>query len=441
MSNAHAEEPPAKVAATLASPVKSHPAFRLLIGCYVVISIVFGGIAIANSILPGKSMKDYWVWLETGQRMFHGQPIYPASGEKFDFMYPPTAAALLAPVSALGRVGIVIALATITALAWLASVRLAVRLAAPHERSRNLLLYALPSLIVIVFVWSNFHIGQPSLVILALLLGAFAALQVKRETLAGALVAIAAGIKAFPFIAILYLLYRRYWIAAASMIVSLALLVLVLPAVFRGFGNAIADLQTWASGMLFKYDESGVAQRPGRSNSWKNQSIFGLANRTLRRVDADAQFKAHTPVYVNVADLGFKTVNRIIIAIGLLLGLVYLAVMPRHGARTGESDGIEFALFILLMLMFTPLSFGYLFVSLLYPFTVLIARLLVRPEWRLLISGGMAVLLLLISIPMQIRAQMYGNYFFASLSLFIGLATELWMLKRRAAPALQPTAR
>src|SRR6059058_950183 len=92
---------------------------------------------------------------------------------------------------------------------------------------------------------------------------------------------------------------------------------------------------------------SGLAGAiPGRT------SRSSASNRTLRRVDADAQFKAHTPVYVNVADLGFKTVNRIIIAIGLLLGLVYLAVMPRHGARTGESDGIEFALFILLMLMF-----------------------------------------------------------------------------------------
>jgi hypothetical protein len=189
--------------------------------------------------------------------------------------------------------------------------------------------------------------------------------------------------------------------------------------------------------MLFKYDESGVAQRPGRSNSWKNQSIFGLANRTLRHVDANEQFNAHTPVYVNFADLGFKTVNRLIIVVGLILGLVYVAVMPWRNARTRETDAIEFALFILLMLMFTPLSFGYLFVCLLYPFTVVLARLLKHQKRSLLIAGAIALVLLMLSIPMQIRAQLYGNYFFASLALFIGLALELWQLKRMRTAAEQ----
>ena len=42
------------------------------------------------------------------------------------------------------------------------------------------------------------HLGQPSLVLLALLLGAFVALQEKRNLLAGSLIALAAAIKAFP---------------------------------------------------------------------------------------------------------------------------------------------------------------------------------------------------------------------------------------------------
>jgi hypothetical protein len=85
------------------------------------------------------------------------------------------------------------------------------------------------------------------------------------------------------------------------------------------------------------------------------------------------------------------------------------------------------------MLMFTPLSFGYLFACLLFPFTVLIARALQRPARHLLIAGGIAVLLLLVSIPAQRSAQLYGNYFFASLSLFVGLALELWQEKRAGA--------
>ena len=122
----------------------------------------------------------------------------------------------------------------------------------------------------------------------------------------------------------------------------------------------------------------------------------------------------------------------IIVGAGLLLGLVYLAVMPRRNARRRETDALEFALFILLMLMFTPLSFGYLFACLLFPFTVLIARVLQFPARHLLITGGMAALLLVATIPAQRTAQLYGNYFFASLILFVGLAVELWQLKRQA---------
>src|SRR5205085_3177474 len=103
--------------------------------------------------------------------------------------------------------------------------------------------------------------------------------------LAGALVAIAAAIKAFPAIAIVYLIYRRYWLAAASFVLTLVFLLIVLPIPFRGWDLAKQDLQRWSNGMLFKYDENGVGQRLGRSTSWKNQSIWGVANRLLRHVE------------------------------------------------------------------------------------------------------------------------------------------------------------
>ena len=55
--------------------------------------------------------------------------------------------------------------------------------------------------------------------------------------------------------------------------------------------------------MLFKYDETGVGQRPGRSTPWKNQSIWGVANRLVRHVDYDHKYEPHEPVYANFADL------------------------------------------------------------------------------------------------------------------------------------------
>ena len=350
-------------------------------------------------------------------------------------MYPPTAALLLAPISLLGQLGLIIALVLVNAAAWTASIVLSVRLATGSWRRPDLRLYAIPSLLIVVYAWSNFHIGQPSLLLLALFLGAFVALQSRRGALAGGLLAFAAAIKAFPAITIVYLLYRRCWIAAASLLLSLAFLLIVLPAPFRGMAQAQTDLQRWTSGMLLKYDDGGVAQRPGRSNSWKNQSIFGVANRLLRPIDANDRFGPHTPVYANVADLGFRAVNGIIVGAGLLLGLVYIAVMPRRARRTTETDALEFALLLLLVLLFTPLAFGYLFACLLYPFTVIVQRSVSRPSRRLLVLSGSAVLLLALTIPWQQTAQTYGNTFFATLILFGALAWELWDLKRDRAGA------
>ena len=421
--------------------LKSRRAHQVALGLFIVVVAGFAFIAIANALIPGKSIKDYELWFDTGQRMLHGEPIYPLKRSgKFPFMYPPTAAALLAPVSLLGQTGLVVALLGVSVVAWFACIMLAARLASGSWERQNVLIYVVPSAIVAVYAWSNFHIGQPSLVLLALLLGAFVTLQEKRQILAGALIALAAGIKAFPFIAIAYLIYRRYWIAIASLIVSLAVLLFLFPAIFRGFSSAATDVQRWTQGMLLKYDEEGVAQRPGRSNSWKNQSIFGLANRLLRRVDADDQVNEHTPVFVNLADLGFRTVNRIIVGAGLILGLIYVAVMPRRDMRTRRTDALEFALFILLMLMFTPLAFGYLFVSLLYPFAVLVQRWLETGRRELLIGGVAAVALLALAIPFQRPAQLYGNSFFATLLLFGLLACELWREKGEISAGVVATA-
>ena len=403
----------------------SQAAFRAMLWTFAGVLLVYSAVPIANALL-GESIKDNAVWYETGQHVLRGEQIYPTRDQHFPFMYPPPAALLLAPVSLLGQTGLVVALVLLNIAAWIASILLSVRLATGGWRRQHLLVYAIPNLLISVYAWSNFHLAQPSLLLLALMLGAFVALPQRRGALAGALFALAAAIKAFPLLALIYLIARRSWVAAASLLISLTFLLIVLPTPFRGFEQARTDLQRWTEGMLLKYDDKGVAQRPERSNSWRNQSIFGVANRLLRPIDADDdRFVAHTPIYVNVADLSFSTVNRIILGAGLLLGLIYLAVMPRRGQRTIETDALEFALFFLLLLLFTPLSFGYLFASLLFPFTVIVSRLQERPNRRLLACLIACVALLALTIPFQKMAQAYGNTFLATLILFCGLALEL----------------
>jgi len=166
---------------------------------------------------------------------------------------------------------------------------------------------------------------------------------------------------------------------------------------------------------MLKYSEVTVGQRPMRSYTWKNQSLIGVSNRLLRHVDADAASAPHQPVYVNFADLNFRVVNAIIISIALALGILFTGAMPQRGMRTAESDAIEFALLLLLMLMVTPLSFGYFYSWLMLPLAVITQRVLAGKSSAVLWWSLPALALLALGIPFPRGAQLYGNTFSATL--------------------------
>jgi hypothetical protein len=400
---------------------------------FIVTAVAFSAVPLLH-YFRGRSILDYKLWYDTGKHVLAGDEIFLVRSGKYDFMYPPSCALFLATASLLGQAGLILLLVAINSAAWFSSARLAAVLANGHRFVNNVWLFLIPSLLVIVYIWSSYHLGQPSLVLLALMLGASVALRAQREVSAGALIALAAAIKAFPVIAIIYLIYRRYWKAALSVVATLTFLLLILPAPFRGFERAWRDLEKWSSGML-KYDAATVAQRPMRSYTWKNQSLVSVTNRLLRHVDADAASAPHTPIYVNLADLRFRTVNAIIISVALALGMLFITVMPQRGMRTAESDAIEFALLLLIMLMITPLSFGYFFSWLMLPFAVITQRMLAGKGWALLWWSVPAVAILALALPFPRGAQLYGNTFFATLLLFLALAVDLLRCKRQSRQA------
>jgi hypothetical protein len=285
---------------------------------------------------------------------------------------------------------------------------------------------AIANLIVMPFVWSSYHLGQPSLLLLALMLGAFVSLQRERRILAGILVALAVAIKAFPLLAIFYFIYRRCWTAAISLIISLVILLFLLPIPFRGWQHTLNDVREWQRGML-RYEESGIAQRSARGYSWKNQSIFGVANRLLRRVSVDDE--PNPPAYANLANLDFKTVSTVIVAIALLLGFSFVWAMPRQLA----GDEREFAALLILILVFTPLAFGYLFVWLVFPLATVIKGVLVGDNSTSLFWLLLAVALLAMTAIAPRLAQIYGSLLFAALTLYLALAAELRRQQRLVA--------
>ena len=147
---------------------------------------------------------------------------------------------------------------------------------------------------------------------------------------------------------------------------------------------------------------------------------------------------------VNVLDLDFRTVTAITLAVMLGLCLFFMAVMPARRRRTDETDALEFALVTLLTVIFSPLSFNYAYVWLLYPTTLALHRVssepAAAPRHRLKVAWLAAVLLIpALAIPMPQVAQACGNLFVPALLLVFGLGAMLRAAgRRRPEPAEVP---
>ncbi|VTT99986.1 hypothetical protein : Uncharacterized protein OS=Isosphaera pallida (strain ATCC 43644 / DSM 9630 / IS1B) GN=Isop_2848 PE=4 SV=1: DUF2029 [Gemmataceae bacterium] len=407
---------------------------RRLLAAFAVLVVLFSSLPISHSLRPNGHPKDYPLWYETGQKVIRGEQLYPP-GEVFPFMYPPIAAVLLAPLSALGPVAMVVALTAINSLVWLGCAFLSAYLLTGRALGRHPLLYLVPVCCSAPFAFDTYHLGQVNLLLLFVMLGAFACLRAGREWGAGALVALAVGIKAFPLMAAGYLVYRRHWVACASLVVSLGVLFVAVPFAVRGPNQGAEDLKVWAGGMLFKYDNGSIGQRTGRAYSWKNQSLVGMANRLLQHKSADEDTTRN--FYVNVADLDFRATTAVIVGVALAICLFYIGVMPRHAHRTPESNAIEFGMLLLMILLFSPYSFGYFFVWLLYPFAVLVHRWQKAPPGsadrrRLATVFAVCVALPALTLVHQRTAEAYGNFFFTTLILLGTLGWQLNKLKHAA---------
>ena len=256
----------------------------------IVTMVVFSAIPMVN-LAWEMPTKDYGLWYQVGLAEWQGLDVYPRpeTGRLFPFMYPPSAAAMLGMLRPMGPAGMMITLVAVNSASWIACILLSAWLAAGPGGRRHPLVLIVPTLSVIVLIHNIYLLGQPNLMLLALVLGAFACLRLGRGVAAGALVATAAAIKAFPILVLGYLVYRRMWKATIATVAVLAAWLLIAPLPFRTPAQAVNDVSVWTRGMLFTYNTHGIAQRPLRSYSYKNQSIMAVMHRLLRDFPADGE--------------------------------------------------------------------------------------------------------------------------------------------------------
>jgi hypothetical protein len=396
-----------------------------LICCIVLTADVLG-----PEIWGHGKTKDYPLWFWAGQQVLQGKDLYPSGPNAyFEFIYPPLSAILLAIPSYFGKIALYLCLSVLNAAAWWMTARLSNAMTR-SERTPSPLLFELPSILTLSSIFDMFDLGQPNLVLLAMMLFGFWLLLHDRPWMAGSMFALATAIKVFPVAVLPYLVWRRRWASVASMVVFLGVFLFVVPAPVRGFQHNVSELRTWFQGMVGSSSEQGFGQRGEQNWSWVNQSIISMTHRLTRPVNYNQDNPARPPRYMNLLDLDFKTANWVVLAISLAIGLGYVAVMPPRDRITPRSNAEELGILFCLMTVASPLARQYYFMWLFFPMTVLIHRAAFdpRPAVR---TGSWAVLaiaagLMCLSFPVFPNdLQAYGNNLAATGIIAAGLVWHI----------------
>jgi Glycosyltransferase family 87 len=397
---------------------------------FLVCCILLTADVLGPEIFGHGKTKDYPLWFWAGQQVLHGGDLYPSDpNRQFDFLYPPLSAVLLALPSYFGKIPLYLCLSLLNAAAWWMTAQLSNAMTAAGKVPEPWLA-ALPSVLTISFVFDMFDLGQPNLVLLAMMLLGFWWLQHGRAWASGSMFALATAIKVFPVAVLPYLLWRRQWASAASMIIFLGVFLFVLPAPIRGSQHNIAELKTWYQGMVGSSSEQGFGQRGEQNWSWVNQSIIAVTHRLTRPVNYNQDNSARAPAYMNLVDLDFKTANWAVIGISIVIGLAFVAVMPPLSRRTPRSDAEELGILFCLMTVASPLARQYYFMWLFFPLTVLLHRAAYDPRlavrrgtWAMLAVAGLLICLSLPIFPHDLQA--FGNNLIATVVIAGGLAWHI----------------
>jgi hypothetical protein len=396
-----------------------------LLCCFILAADVLG-----PEIFGHGKTKDYGLWYWAGQQVLQGGPLYPDDiHEYFEFIYPPLPAILLAIPSWFGKVALYTVLSILNIVAWWYTGMFSNAMTGSGHRPGPWL-EALPAFVTVTFVFDMFDLGQPNLVLLAMMLYGFWSLQHQRSWLAGLMFALATAIKVFPIAVLPYLVWRRKWGAAVATIAFTGMLLYVVPAPIRGFERNAAELKTWYQGMVGSSSEKGFGQRDEQNWSWVNQSLIAVTHRLVRPINYNQEDANKPPRTMNVIDVDYRTANWIVLVLSALLGLAFVAIMPRQGRRTARSDAEELGILFCLMTVASPLARQYYFMWLFFPMTVLMHRAAFdeRANVRLgtWLALGAAGVLMLLSLPWFPNVfQAWGNNLVATAVLAGSLAWHI----------------
>jgi hypothetical protein len=223
--------------------------------------IVAGLLTLLAVIHAGRHGGDFLTYWRAAGRFLHGAPLYPSADGLNTYRYSPGVLLFLAPLGALPfPVAKALWFAALVATGWWVARQL-VRLTPGPGAGRAVLIgfigVSRPFL-------DEFFYAQVDVLVLGLVVLAFVAEDRGRDGLAGAMIAVAGGLKLAPFLFALDFALRRRWRALAGVAAGVASLA-AFPVATYGFAGTVDvhmewfhSLRTSAAGLVGSQDNQGI---------------------------------------------------------------------------------------------------------------------------------------------------------------------------------------
>jgi len=216
-------------------------------------------------------------------------------------------------------------------------------------------------------ILSDLHHGNNNLVILFLVVASLYAWRQGYDVLAGMALALAITYKVTPALFVPYFLYKRSWRTAGATCLGVGIFLLAVPSLFIGAEFNGQCLGMWWHRILSPYLASNEF-----SPQEINQSMVGVLSRLLTAPKEAGRYTVEH--HLNLVNWDRQFVGRLCKVISLAL-VALLAFLCRTRARRRDDARLlgEFSLVVLTMLFVSERSWKHHFVTMMLPFTFLIA--------------------------------------------------------------------
>jgi len=264
----------------------------------------------------GGHISDFDRWMLMTPRFVHDHVDYLGD----ELPTPPISLIVFAPLTALSRpdaafVWVCVKL-PLACLVFFLSAAIAARAGIPLTPLALALLIAGWWLAVVV----DMQEGQTNFLALAPLAAGLYVAQRERswsDAGAGALIGLGAAMKVTPVIFVAYFLWKRRWRVACAAVVSIAVCLLVVPALAFGWDQNLRWLEQWARIMIVPFVSQGAVVY---------STSQSLASFVLRLLTAAPAFDSHhggvmVSHYMNVMSLSNAAARHIVRALMVTVGL------------------------------------------------------------------------------------------------------------------------